>query len=164
LLGDIIDTASVPGEDLFMRAAAMPAGLTRRRRGLRSAKPEADGRVVASMATMAKVTEVRRRFNIIVDIIINCYFDGMFLAFDFMMREVVVEVQESEWLGRDVQATQSHHHLAVLALFYREGGRFRAGERAACMNSCVQCRLRKSFRTAFYRTELHQMHFMYIHT
>jgi hypothetical protein len=96
LLGDIIDTASVPGEDLFMRAAAMPAGLTRRRRGLRSAKPEADGRVVASMATMAKVTEVRRRFNIIVDIIINCYFDGMFLAFDFMMRDVVVEVQESE--------------------------------------------------------------------
>jgi hypothetical protein len=90
LLGDIIDTASVPGEDLFMRAAAMPAGLTRRRRGLRSAKPEADGsRVVASMATMAKVTEVRRRFNIVVDIIINCYFDGMFLAFDFMMREVV---------------------------------------------------------------------------
>jgi hypothetical protein len=64
LLGDIIDTASVPGEDLFMRAAAMPAGLTRRRRGLRSAKPEADGRVVASMATMAKVTKAWRRFMV----------------------------------------------------------------------------------------------------
>jgi len=62
LLGDIFDAESVAGEDLFKRAAAMPAGLTRRRRGLRSAKPDADGRVVARMA---KVTEVRRRFIIV---------------------------------------------------------------------------------------------------
>jgi hypothetical protein len=61
LLGDIFDAESVTGEDLFIRAA-MPEGLTRRRRGLRSAKPDAEGTVVASMATMAKVTEVRRRF------------------------------------------------------------------------------------------------------
>jgi hypothetical protein len=57
-----IGAESVIGEVLFMRVA-MPAGLTRRRRGLRSAKPAADG-VVASMATMAKVTEARRRFII----------------------------------------------------------------------------------------------------
>ena len=70
LLGDIIDAESVAGEDLFMRAA-MPAGLTRRRRGLRSAKPDVDGRVVARMARMAKVTEVRIRF-IIADVVVVC--------------------------------------------------------------------------------------------
>mmetsp|Transcript_16334 Transcript_16334/g.25429 ORF Transcript_16334/g.25429 Transcript_16334/m.25429 type:complete len:125 (-) Transcript_16334:150-524(-) len=63
LLGDIICEESVmteeDGVDLFMRAA-MPAGLTRRRRGERSAKPDADGRVVIKMATMAKITEVKR--------------------------------------------------------------------------------------------------------
>ena len=62
LMGDIIDSESaVTGEDLFMRAAMPAAGLTRRRKGLKSANPDADGRVVASMATMAKVTEVKRR-------------------------------------------------------------------------------------------------------
>ena len=61
LLGDIIDSESVvTGEDLVMRAVTL-AGLTRRRRGLRSKKPDADGRVVASMATMAKVTEEEKR-------------------------------------------------------------------------------------------------------
>ena len=62
LLGDIICEESVmteeEGDDLFMRAA-MPAGSTRRRRGERSAKPDADGRVVMKMATTAKMTEVK---------------------------------------------------------------------------------------------------------
>eukprot|EP00984_Skeletonema_dohrnii_P002498 scaffold866_cov116-Skeletonema_dohrnii-CCMP3373.AAC.2 len=60
LLDDIIGNESVMAgedDDLFMRAAT-PAGLTRRRRGDRSAKPDADGRVVAKMATMVKATEV----------------------------------------------------------------------------------------------------------
>jgi hypothetical protein len=70
LLGDIIDAESVTGEDLFKRAA-MPEVLTRRRRGLRSAKPDAVGRVVASMARMAKVTEVRRRF-IVAAALVSC--------------------------------------------------------------------------------------------
>mmetsp|Transcript_28243 Transcript_28243/g.42539 ORF Transcript_28243/g.42539 Transcript_28243/m.42539 type:complete len:88 (-) Transcript_28243:98-361(-) len=62
LLDDIIGNESVMAgedDDLFMRAAT-PAGLTRRRRGDRSAKPDADGRVVAKMATMVKATEVKR--------------------------------------------------------------------------------------------------------
>jgi len=61
LLDDIIGNESVMAgeDDLFMRAAT-PAGLTRRRRGERSAKPDADGRVVARMATMTKATEVKR--------------------------------------------------------------------------------------------------------
>eukprot|EP00574_Skeletonema_japonicum_P004783 CAMPEP_0201726744 /NCGR_PEP_ID=MMETSP0593-20130828/10307_1 /ASSEMBLY_ACC=CAM_ASM_000672 /TAXON_ID=267983 /ORGANISM="Skeletonema japonicum, Strain CCMP2506" /LENGTH=87 /DNA_ID=CAMNT_0048218297 /DNA_START=346 /DNA_END=609 /DNA_ORIENTATION=- len=64
LLGDIDivceESVVTEGEDdLFMREA-MPAGLTRRRRGERSAKPDADGRVVIKMATMAKITEVKR--------------------------------------------------------------------------------------------------------
>ena len=46
---------------MFMRAA-IPAGLTRRRRGERSAKPDTDGSVEANMmATIAKVTKVKRR-------------------------------------------------------------------------------------------------------
>ena len=57
-MGGLIDVESVvAGAGLFM-LAAMPAGLTRRRRGLRSKKPDADGRVVA---TMAKVTEEEKR-------------------------------------------------------------------------------------------------------
>ena len=63
LLGDIICEESVmteeEGDDLFMRAA-MPVGLTRRRSGERSAKPDADGRVVMKMAAMVKITEVKR--------------------------------------------------------------------------------------------------------
>ena len=61
-LFDIIDEESVmAGEgDLFIRAA-MPVGSMRRSRGDRSAKPDAEGRVVAIMTTMAKVTEVKRR-------------------------------------------------------------------------------------------------------
>ncbi len=65
LLGDTICEESVTtkdeedGDDLFKRAA-IPAGLTRRRRGERSAKPDADGRVVIKMATAAKVNEVKR--------------------------------------------------------------------------------------------------------
>jgi hypothetical protein len=53
--------------------AAMPAGLTRRRRGPRSANPDAVGRVVASMATMAKVIteEVMRLF--IIDVVAIVY-------------------------------------------------------------------------------------------
>ncbi len=47
------------GDDLFMRAA-MPVGFTRRRGDERSAKPDADGRVVMKMATTAKVNEVKR--------------------------------------------------------------------------------------------------------
>ena len=65
-MGGLIDVESVvAGAGLFM-LAAMPAGLTRRRRELRSANPDADGRVVASMATMAKVIteEVMRLFII----------------------------------------------------------------------------------------------------
>eukprot|EP00984_Skeletonema_dohrnii_P031696 scaffold24546_cov78-Skeletonema_dohrnii-CCMP3373.AAC.1 len=63
LLNDIIGDESVTlmtrEDDLFMRAA-MPAGLTRRRRGERSAKPDADGSVEAiMMATMAKVDKYR---------------------------------------------------------------------------------------------------------
>mmetsp|Transcript_11992 Transcript_11992/g.24171 ORF Transcript_11992/g.24171 Transcript_11992/m.24171 type:complete len:131 (-) Transcript_11992:95-487(-) len=64
LLDDIIGNESVvtgedvDGDKLFMRAAA-PAGLTRRRTGERSAKPDADGRVVARMATMTMATEVK---------------------------------------------------------------------------------------------------------
>ena len=65
LLGDIICEESLmtedeeEGDDLFKRAA-IPAGLTRRRRGERSAKPDADGRVVVKMATTVKVNEVKR--------------------------------------------------------------------------------------------------------
>lgn len=63
LLGDTICEESVvtedEGDDLLKRAAT-PAGLTRRRRGERSAKPDADGRVVIKMATTAKVNEVKR--------------------------------------------------------------------------------------------------------
>ena len=64
LLGDIVICeesvmTEEEGDDLFMRAA-MPVGLTRRRRGERSAKPDADGRVVMKMATTVKITEVKR--------------------------------------------------------------------------------------------------------
>ena len=63
LLDDIIGNESVmAGEaDLFMRMAT-PAGLTRRRRGERSAKPDTDGSVEAKMMAtiVAKVTKVRR--------------------------------------------------------------------------------------------------------
>jgi hypothetical protein len=72
-MGGLIDVESVvAGAGLFM-LAAMPAGLTRRRRGLRSANPDADGRVVASMATMAKVIteEVMRLF--IIDVVAIVY-------------------------------------------------------------------------------------------
>mmetsp|Transcript_11991 Transcript_11991/g.24167 ORF Transcript_11991/g.24167 Transcript_11991/m.24167 type:complete len:148 (-) Transcript_11991:133-576(-) len=63
LLDDTIGNESVmvmagEDDDLFMRAAT-PAGLTRRRTGERSAKPDADGRVVARMATMTMATEVK---------------------------------------------------------------------------------------------------------
>ena len=62
LLDDTIGNESVMAgedDDLFMPAAT-PAGLTQRRRGERSAKPDADGRVVARMATMTKANEVKR--------------------------------------------------------------------------------------------------------
>ena len=60
LSGDIICEESVVSEeeDLRMRVA-MPARFMRRRRGDRSAKPDADG-IVAKIATMAKITEVKR--------------------------------------------------------------------------------------------------------
>mmetsp|Transcript_13085 Transcript_13085/g.18739 ORF Transcript_13085/g.18739 Transcript_13085/m.18739 type:complete len:87 (+) Transcript_13085:719-979(+) len=63
LLGDIDivceeSVVTEEEEDLLMRAK-MPAGLTRRRRGERSAKPDADG-IVVKIATMAKITEVKR--------------------------------------------------------------------------------------------------------
>ena len=63
LLCDIIDEESLMagGAALFTRAA-MLAGPMRRSRGDRSAKPDADGRLVAIIATMAKVTELKRRF------------------------------------------------------------------------------------------------------
>ena len=63
LLCDIIDEESVTaGEDTLFIRAAMPLGLMRRRSGDRSAKPDAEGRFVAIMATMDKiVTELRRR-------------------------------------------------------------------------------------------------------
>mmetsp|Transcript_10410 Transcript_10410/g.13257 ORF Transcript_10410/g.13257 Transcript_10410/m.13257 type:complete len:129 (-) Transcript_10410:68-454(-) len=65
LLNDIIGDESVTvmtrEDDLFMRAA-IPAGLTRRRRGERSAKPDTDGSVEANMMAtiVAEVTKVRR--------------------------------------------------------------------------------------------------------
>ena len=63
LMGDTIceesEMTEDEGDDLFKRAA-IPVGLTRRRRGERSAKPDADGRVVIQMATTAKVREVKR--------------------------------------------------------------------------------------------------------
>ncbi len=61
LLGDIVCeelVATEEEEDLLIRVA-MPAGLARRRRGESSAKPDADG-IVVKMATMAKITEVKR--------------------------------------------------------------------------------------------------------
>jgi hypothetical protein len=119
LLGDIIDAESVAGEDLFMRAA-MPAGLTRRRRGLRSAKPDVDGRVVARMARMAKVNEVRIRFIIAVVVCKCCMF--RFCFSDFMRRRGWMK---SEWdqgnfvvleLGAVVHcATQSHAMTSYIA-------------------------------------------------
>ena len=62
LLCDIIDEESVMagGAALFIRAA-MPVGSMRRSRGDRSAKPDAEGRLEAIIATMAKVTELKRR-------------------------------------------------------------------------------------------------------
>eukprot|EP00986_Skeletonema_menzelii_P012672 scaffold7123_cov134-Skeletonema_menzelii.AAC.2 len=73
LLCDIIDEESLMagGAALFIRAA-MPVGSMRRSRGDRSAKPDADGRLVAIIATMAKM-----------------------LAFDFMGEKLS---EESEWL------------------------------------------------------------------
>ena len=61
IIGDESVTVMTRENDLFMRAA-IPAGLTRRRRGERSAKPDTDGSVEANMmATIAKVTKVKRR-------------------------------------------------------------------------------------------------------
>ena len=63
LLCDIIDEESVmAGGAALFRRAAMPVGSMRRSRGDRSAKPDAEGRLEAIIATMAKVTELKRRF------------------------------------------------------------------------------------------------------
>ena len=52
----------IEGEDALFIRAAMSLGLMRRRSGDRSAKPDAEGRLAAIMATMAKiVTELKRR-------------------------------------------------------------------------------------------------------
>ena len=69
LAGDIIvksvDDDAGDDDDLFMRDTTAP-GLTRRRSGERRAKPDADGRRDAAiMATIAKVTEVKRRFIVV---------------------------------------------------------------------------------------------------
>ena len=61
---DIIDGDSVliAGEDALFIQAAMSLGLMRRRSGDRSAKPDAEERLAAIMATVAKiVTELKRR-------------------------------------------------------------------------------------------------------
>ena len=65
LLCDIIidEESVIAGEDALFIRAAMPLGLMRRRSGDRSAKPDAEGRLVAAvMATIATiVTELKRR-------------------------------------------------------------------------------------------------------
>ena len=76
LLCDIIDEESLMagGAALFTRAA-MPAVLMRRSRGDRSAKPDAEGRLVAIIATIAKVTELKRRRFIAFALFSSCRCD-----------------------------------------------------------------------------------------